>query len=514
MDKNAFEAAIREAIDASPNNGAKWRPFEKLFKQDGLRGGGAITNQAAEQGTRVRQLFTLRPFDGVKQQSQYCILVLNDAQAKRHIAEPQKVEAALQNNILNERSPYLPPTSGMESVLILRADNNGLFPVMLLKWGNSPMTNTFSTWYPQVKLVDLSHTLKFNTESERIGESHADTDTPHAQVHDEVIPGTNTIYFGPPGTGKSYRIKEATVSFQQVLHTAFHPEYSYSDFIGSYKPVTGSDPSLDVISFDGTTSIKRPIIYYSFDPGVFIKAVVQSIEAAGAPVALVIDEINRGDCAAIFGDFMHLLDRSDTGRSEYGLDVNTPLASYLVSKGVLESTSDKLYIPSNLHLLATMNTSDQALFPMDSAFKRRWSWLSVPVVEAEGLTNAHIPQVGTCSIIPWLDFITWLNNLILDLTDNEDKCIGPWFIKSKADIISANDVRNKLLYFLWHDVFRSRRSDAFKESLRTFQSVQAAFDIGGLAGIFADIPAFGNQVPDDNGELTGDNQLTDSKSEA
>jgi len=473
MERDEFEAAVAAAVDADAKNGAKWHPLRDLFAEDGVLAGGTISNQQPEQRTRIRQILTKRKVYGEQQYFRFAVIVLNQDQAKRHEANPGKVLASVIDMLEVER-PNLPPEICLECALILSHDGGHTFvPLALITWGSGTTTLRMRQWYPNAVFVDHSSTLAASGQA-----SPADAAEAAAER-----PGDNVIFFGPPGTGKSYRVKEETAEFFDVVMTAFHPEYAYSDFIGAYKPVCGSDTTSKIHDFTGEQEIHRPIVYYAFEPGVLIRAIARAHQAEGAPVALIIDELNRGDCAAIFGDFMHLLDRADSGRSEYGLDVALPLGAYLVEAGVLESATEKLFLPANLHIFATINTSDQALYPIDSAFKRRWSWEAVPVARTAELDAVTIPPMGGAPELPWLDFVYQLNAVILHHTENEDKRIGPWFIKAADGRIPPTQIRNKLLYFLWHDVFRGQTAEVFLPGLRTFEAVQAAFDANGIPGV-------------------------------
>jgi MoxR-like ATPase len=201
--------------------------------------------------------------------------------------------------------------------------------------------------------------------------------------------GDNIIYFGPPGTGKSHQAELVAESSPETIHVLFHPEYTYNDFFGLYKPVVGADPKIDVLSHDGK-ECKKPIPYFAFVPGPLLLALANAFGNPYDPVYLIIDEINRGDCAAIFGDILQLLDRKPDGSSRYAISISAEAAAWLDSMEVEWHDRDgKLFFPTNFTILATMNTSDQGLYPMDSAFKRRWQWQSCglsfqPVLEYLG----------------------------------------------------------------------------------------------------------------------------------
>ena len=186
------------------------------------------------------------------------------------------------------------------------------------------------------------------------------------------------IFYGAPGTGKSCSIKKAltdnNVPNENIFRTTFHPDSDYSTFVGAYKPTMEVVPHYE--SSTGA-QIEEKRIAYNFIPQAFLNAYVRAYQT-DENVYLVIEEINRGNCAQIFGDLFQLLDRGDDGKSDYSIKADTDIRTYL--EGVLGDDNEgikggNLSLPANLYILATMNTSDQSLFPIDSAFKRRWEWL-------------------------------------------------------------------------------------------------------------------------------------------
>lgn len=257
-----------------------------------------------------------------------------------------------------------------------------------------------------------------------------------------------TIYYGAPGTGKSYKVKSeklAGAPEENIFRTTFHPDYDYASFVGCYKPTKEDDK-----------------ITYSFIPQVFTKAYIKAWEEMKQenpqPVYLVIEEINRGNCAQIFGDIFQLLDRNESGYSEYPIDIDEDLKNYLVqnlgadSEGIKDG---KLCLPPNLNFLATMNTSDQSLFPMDSAFKRRWDWEFVPIRYSKDEAKDEKDNFHTFEIeiggkkYKWTDFLEKVNAKILSVTDSEDKQMGEYFIKKS---VGHKTFINKVMYYLWSEV--------------------------------------------------------------
>lgn len=287
-------------------------------------------------------------------------------------------------------------------------------------------------------------------------------------------PTAQTIFYGCPGTGKSRKVKDITegedgvniVYFDEkgakiydiesyglnskvstnIYRTTFHPDYDYSTFVGSYKPVM--TPVLDV---NGNETGKEELAY-EFVPQVFTNAYVRALKSLAdanlteseKQVYLIIEEINRGNCAQIFGDLFQLLDRKN-GRSEYSIIPDAELRKYLAKEGL---ASNELELPENLHIYATMNTSDQSLFPMDSAFKRRWAMEYVPIDLDQETAKKYTFKISG-EDYSWVEFLRKINPLIRKATDSEDKQMGEFFIK---DHVTEEEFVNKVMFYLWNDV--------------------------------------------------------------
>lgn len=269
------------------------------------------------------------------------------------------------------------------------------------------------------------------------------------------------IYYGAPGTGKSYGIQKIIEKFptDHIFRTTFHPDSDYSSFVGCYKP-TMSEPK-DVI--------QEPQIVYKFVEQIFLRAYVRAWELYAqseqiADVFLIIEEINRGNCAQIFGDLFQLLDRNELGFSEYPIiadeDVkrylkkeftNFPHLTQLVQEGAI------LQLPPNLHIWATMNTSDQSLFPIDSAFKRRWEWAYCPIVDSHKNYKIKVDA----KYYDWWLFVQAINDKIGMITHSEDKKLGYFFVKANSDnVISTETFVNKVVFYLWNDIFKDYPQDS------------------------------------------------------
>ena len=277
------------------------------------------------------------------------------------------------------------------------------------------------------------------------------------------------IFYGAPGTGKSHRIKndervKAAEDKNLVFRTTFHPDSDYSTFVGAYKPTMRA-----VADKYKAVAGKDEEITYSFVPQAFLQAYVAAWNHQDENVFLVIEEINRGNCAQIFGDLFQLLDRDDEGYSEYPIKADIDLVRYLEDgkdedgQDVLKNKDGikdrKLKLPKNLYIWATMNTSDQSLFPIDSAFKRRWEWVYQPIDTAK---ETWYVKVGE-DYYSWTAFLNKVNDELLTDETAEDKHLGFYFCKAtekregteaKPNVITAETFVGKVLFYLWNDVFK------------------------------------------------------------
>ena len=296
--------------------------------------------------------------------------------------------------------------------------------------------------------------------------------------------GLQQIYYGAPGTGKSKAINDLTFG-ESVIRTTFHPDSDYASFVGTYKPITEEVVLRDsngkkVIDEETGKVVKEDRIAYKFIPQAFLEAYVEAWKKLGSSKKqfLIIEEINRGNCAQIFGDQFQLLDRNEYGFSDYPIVADKDMQKYLEKEFAgweitnkdeinqlygeanmvnLIMKGERLVLPSNLYIWATMNTSDQSLFPIDSAFKRRWDWKYVPIREGRDKeTNAKLNwYINTCDKqYDWWSFISKVNKLIGSLTNSEDKKLGYFFCKAKDGEIDADLFVSKVIFYLWNDVFK------------------------------------------------------------
>lgn len=341
------------------------------------------------------------------------------------------------------------------------------------------------------------------------------------------------IYFGAPGTGKSHEIKK-NVGTHKSFRITFHPDTDYSSFVGSYKPTSVEVPMLTPLGdkaipmkdAEGNALTENKIIY-TYVKQAFLNAYIEAWKEqekeTPQPVYLVIEEINRGNCAQIFGDIFQLLDRNSNGFSDYAIVPDADLSRHvkkdleklvIVNKEAInaiyeeceEDMVDKvvngkvLLLPNNLYIWATMNTSDQSLFPIDSAFKRRWDWKYIKIADAH--KNWQI-KIGT-KTYDWWQFVQVINYFVFDATQSEDKNLGYFFAKAKDRIINAETFVSKVIFYLYTDVFKDYgfSGDIFKgvnDDVMTFQSFYNADGSPCEAQIirFIENVMFSDALPDD-----------------
>ena len=361
---------------------------------------------------------------------------------------------------------------------------------------------------------------------EQLFEKLSDLIGDNPDFHSDVIDYTNLplqqIFYGAPGTGKSHRIKEIIKEHgfdekEQVIRTTFHPDSDYSTFVGCYKPIMKSVPQTYVVEgnekpvmADKNNQATKDEIVYDYTPQAFVQAYTKAW-TTDKPVILVIEEINRGNCAQIFGDIFQLLDRGNNGVSEYEIKPDKALENYLREYfATFEDVDEQIKsgkimkLPSNLYIWATMNTSDQSLFPIDSAFKRRWEWKYIKIAwpykkneDGSFKTDENGEKVHFNYSIEgghdWWEFLQQINAIIDKMTNSADKQLGYFFAKAKDGIISYDTFVSKVCFYLWNDIFKTyaldeQQGDLFSYKDKEEQKQQLTF------------PAFydgdGNVVPD------------------
>ena len=301
---------------------------------------------------------------------------------------------------------------------------------------------------------------------------------------------TQTIYYGVPGSGKSHKIDEKTKSLpdEQRIRVVFHPEYTNADFVGQILPVQ-TESGLE----------------YPFKAGPFTRILKRALKNHTKPYYLIIEEINRGNAAAIFGDLFQLLDRSSDGWSTYGienLDINAfirsendrysektpPITKQVGNNEYTVNTSIRL--PPNLSLYATMNTSDQNVFTLDNAFQRRWDMQLVPN-ECTDTNQMEATITVNKQKIMWKDFQKTINEVIGEksneggLSSMEDKRLGCWFVKAENGEIKASVFADKVLKYLWDDAFKFYHQEMFKNDIKNFEELHKRFLDEGFS-VFSD----------------------------
>ena len=404
---------------------------------------------------------------------EYSGLVLSNKEAARYLIEPLLISKLIKeeqgNYILNPEMQELAADYVQNSAFIKRIDQ--------VTCADEEYWSSF-----QYGFYDI-----VNNENKHLYVRHY----PHLFAMKELYKENGSlplqqIFYGAPGTGKSNEIKrltgDGTFSKNLTFRTTFHPDSDYSSFVGAYKPIWKDDK-----------------IVYDFRPQTFLKAYVAAWTHPTKEVALVIEEINRGNCAQVFGDIFQLLDREKNGLSKYPIEADMDMKDFLkraFNSGVSEpwvgtfsednrdeideyyvthydnafekiKNGEILALPKNLSLLATMNTSDQSLFPMDSAFKRRWDWSYQPIVDKQKGWKIKIGE--KYEPIDWGEFLQRINKVIADLTTSEDKQLGYYFCMpdekdvpadNELKVISAKTFVGKVIFYLWNDVFKDYAFDA------------------------------------------------------
>ena len=334
------------------------------------------------------------------------------------------------------------------------------------------------------------------------------------------------IYYGAPGTGKSHKIKDdadvkAADEKNLVFRTTFHPDSDYSTFVGAYKPTTTKravrNVAGDIVKDTNKEDVYEDCITYSFIPQAFLQAYVAAWNNPDDKVFLVIEEINRGNCAQIFGDLFQLLDRDGDGVSEYPIMADKDIAKYLNGNDEEElpvlTNKDgikdgKLRLPKNLYIWATMNTSDQSLFPIDSAFKRRWDWVYMPIADAK---KNYVIEIDNDQY-DWWSFLEAINAIIESTIHSEDKKLGYFFAKAKDGRITVETFVSKVIFYLWNDVFKDNETNhkAFKDNdgellpFRKFFNHDGTVDTNMVIKFLQDLEVFPFEHSDDGTMVVSD----------
>lgn len=331
----------------------------------------------------------------------------------------------------------------------------------------------------------------------------------------------NVLYSGAPGTGKSHKAEEVCrmivteghnsekdgsvqISSDEdlgrlITRVTFYEDYSYENFVGCYKPVKSDED--------------RSRITYEFRPGPFINTYINAIKHPTQNYCLIIEEINRAKAASVFGDMFQLLDRNGDGQSDYDIVPDTELDRYL-SEQLGDKYNGTMSLTRNFYIYATMNSADQGVSPLDSAFKRRWSFVYMDIKHPEKLNgNIALKHENQKVSLSWNKFRELINDIITGADYNEDKCLGEWFFKPSeltqiSDYLNAdptkrlampNPMADKLYAYLYQDVFRHSYDIIFKESFKTLSELRASvanFDITDVININKE--AFKKALEDEN----------------
>lgn len=323
----------------------------------------------------------------------------------------------------------------------------------------------------------------------------------------------NRILFGAPGTGKSFTLNHEKdlllADGGEYERVTFHPDYSYANFVGTYKPVPCKDS-------DG-----KDVITYSYVPGPFMRTCVKALQNSRTddpkPFLLVIEEINRANVAAVFGDIFQLLDRGDDEVSEYPIRASEDIKKYLAEElGGNPDDYAEIRIPDNMFIWATMNSADQGVFPMDTAFKRRWDFTYLGIDDSEaGIVGKKVilGQGDYRRIVEWNALRKAINNELLTYKVNEDKLMGPYFISKKNlpegemidPAVFARIFKNKVIMYLFDDAAKQKRITLFggcdEKAKNQYSKICREFDAKGVYIFCEGISSqFIDNVPEDDGE--------------
>ena len=375
------------------------------------------------------------------------------------------------------KSLYADDNPQEQDIMCVRKTNTNTFVLSIVKKG-SPTYNVLNTFFrgnDNYTIVAI------------------DTDNTEPVQKETIcsIERLQQIYYGAPGTGKSHIVKKHTEG-ESVVRTTFHPDSDYSTFVGCYKPTTKEIEMRDVtgkVIIEHSQPVTENRIIYQFVEQAFLQAYIKAwkfyaeAEDGVDPKKqfLIIEEINRGNCAQIFGDLFQLLDRNDSGFSEYFIHADKDLRNHIAKafdgliikdlhKDFINSQYHKgddvvskilsgeiLLLPNNLFIWATMNTSDQSLFPIDSAFKRRWDWKYRPIVKGRDKDGSELNWriKADTKEYDWWSFLEKINAIVGTTTNSEDKKLGFFFCKPTDSVISAETFVGKVIFYLWNDVFKN-----------------------------------------------------------
>ena len=291
---------------------------------------------------------------------------------------------------------------------------------------------------------------------EDILENDGNNENGEEQETTRLTGGRNMLFYGVPGAGKSHEI-DGIIDKERSERVVFHPDYTYSDFVGQILP--------RIIKNEGETEGK---LRYVFEPGPFTKMLKKAAQNPENMYYLVIEEINRGNAPAIFGDIFQLLDRNDDGSGKYSI------SNYDMSTTIYGVEDHDIVMPSNLTVLATMNTSDQNVFTLDTAFQRRWE---MHLIKNDVTKAKHAGDPIEGSKIKWGQFADVTNREIIHFVEetgsSEDKRLGAYF--ARVNELSKDKFPEKVLKYLWDDVFKMDHHAFFNENISSLDNIIDAF---------------------------------------
>lgn len=339
------------------------------------------------------------------------------------------------------------------------------------------------------------------------------------------------IFFGAPGTGKSFKLNKETEEYfgSNYERVTFHPNYMYGNFVGAFKPFPRFLKDSNGKILTDKLGNKKESITYKYVEGAFMRILVKAFKNPETNYLLLIEEINRANTAAVFGDFFQLLDRNIKGESEYPISTSEEVRMYLNMEfsdvddeeirtyidSKIGNDYERLILPSNLYIWATMNSADQGVMPMDTAFKRRWDFEYIGIDEV--LEDKEIAKkfedykfrITKDRIAKWNDFRVEVNKRLSECKVPEDKLIGPYFI-SKSVLESGdinkitNTIKNKVLMYLYEDAGKPYRNSIFlHEKSRTYSELCKNFDENG-SGVFKISMDIGEEISTEEDKQTED----------
>lgn len=330
------------------------------------------------------------------------------------------------------------------------------------------------------------------------------------EEHLEVDLKYNRIVYGAPGTGKSHKLKKEleNVPIEYKERVTFHPSYSYAQFVGSFKPISEETQAGSEIK-------------YRYVLGPFMRVLLEALSNKDEKYYLIIEEINRANVAAVFGDVFQLLDRDDKGQSDYPITISEELYKYIERnyKSLLDNEEIKcgnIRIPNNMYIWATMNSADQGVQPMDTAFKRRWDfeYIDIDTDEKDNNVKICLELDNKCvQVFQWNDLRHHINNYLELAGVPEDKQLGPFFIKNKTLKNKENfkeAFKYKVLMYLFEDAAQYCRERLFSKNVNvlSFAKMLKDFDINGVK-IIADFSKY-EEIKDGVSGSETDEQLVTS----